>query len=275
MVEQLLAQSRRQIGFAVVEQRGDVVVQRAFAAALVVEKPRAAVAQHHVARLKIAIEKIIVRGGEQQLGQTAEVELQRLFVEGHAGQAQKVVLEIVQVPGDGLAVEAGARIADLVIEIAARLDLKARQFCDDFAIRCDHLGRNGVAVAIGAEEFEERGVAQILFNVSAVGQIFSVDLGDGQAMAAKVAGELKKGKVLFAHGVENADGGVARAGQPDDIASRAAELALQRLHAFSRRMKMLLEEAFKSVHEKLPCFSSRYLVKDSDAGEGDARQAGG
>jgi hypothetical protein len=38
VVEQLLAQSRRQIGFAVVEQRRDVVVQRAFAAALVVEK---------------------------------------------------------------------------------------------------------------------------------------------------------------------------------------------------------------------------------------------
>jgi hypothetical protein len=38
------------------------------------------------------------------------------------------------------------------------------------------------------------------------------------------------------------------------IASRAAELALQRLHVLRRRMKMLLEEAFKNVHEKLPCF---------------------
>ena len=272
MVEQLLAQSGRQIGLAVVEQRGNVVVQRAFAATLVVEKPRTAIAQHHVARLKIAIEKIIVRRSEQQLGQTAEVELQRLFVEGHAGQSQKVVLEIIQVPGDGLAVEAGARVADLVIEIAACLHLKARQLGDNFAIGLDHFGRNGVAIAIGAEKFEERGVAQILFNVSAASQILGIDLGDGQAMAAKMPGELEKGKVLFAHGVENADGGVARAGKADDIASRAAQLALKRLHAFSRRMKVLLEEAFKNVHEKLPCFSLRYLVKDSDAGERDARR---
>ena len=199
-----------------------------------------------------------MRSGEQQLGQAAEVEFERLFVEGDAGEAEEVVLEIVQVPGNGLAVEAGAGIADFVIEIAARLDLKARQLGDDFAIGCDDLGRDGVAGAIGAEEFEERGVAQIFFKVSAVAQILGVNLGDGQAMAAKVAGELKKGKVLFAHGVENADGGVARAGEADDIAPRAAELALKRLHVFSRRMKVLLEEAFKSVHEGLPCFSSRY-----------------
>ncbi len=35
-------------------------------------------------------------------------------------------------------------------------------------------------------------------------------------MAAKMAGELEKGNILFAHGIENADGGVARAGQPND-----------------------------------------------------------
>src|SRR5580692_1218829 len=93
-------------------------------------------------------------------------------------------------------------------------------------------------------------------------------------MAAKVPRELDEGEVLFAHGVENANGGVARAGQPDDDAPRASELALKRLHALRRRMKVLLEEAFQCVHERLPCFSSRYFDQDSDAGEGDARRAG-
>ena len=60
VVEQFLAQLRRQIGLAIVEQRSDVVLQRAFAAALVVEKIRLPAAQHHIARLKIPIEKIIV-----------------------------------------------------------------------------------------------------------------------------------------------------------------------------------------------------------------------
>ena len=41
VVEQLLAQLRRQVGLAVVEQRGDVVLQGAFAAALVVEEDTA------------------------------------------------------------------------------------------------------------------------------------------------------------------------------------------------------------------------------------------
>jgi hypothetical protein len=45
VVEQLLAQFRRQIGFAVVEKRGDVVLQRAFAAALVVDEVGLAAAQ--------------------------------------------------------------------------------------------------------------------------------------------------------------------------------------------------------------------------------------
>src|ERR1035437_2007112 len=127
VVEQLLTQLRRQIGFAVVEQGGNVVLQRAFAAALIVQKIRLAVAQHHIARLKVAIEKIIRLGGQQKLGEAAEIMLQRLFVERDAGQTQKIILEIVQIPGDGLAVEAGPRIADLVIQIPAGLDLKTRQ----------------------------------------------------------------------------------------------------------------------------------------------------
>jgi hypothetical protein len=61
-------------------------------------------------------------------------------------------------------------------------------------------------------------------------------------MAAKVAGEFKKSDILFAHGMENADGGTSSAGQPDDGTSRAAELALQRLRAFGGEVEMLLEK---------------------------------
>ena len=66
-----------------------------------------------------------------------------------------------------------------------------------------------------------------------------------------MAGKLKKGDVLLAHVVENADGALPRAGEPDNDASRAAELALQRLHLLGRQMEMLLEEPFKNVHECL------------------------
>ena len=148
VVEQLLAQRGRQIGLAVVEQRGDVVLQRAFAAALVVEEERLAIAQHDVARLEIAIEKVVVRRGEQEFGEAGEVVFEGLLVEGNAGEAQEIVLEVVQVPGDGLAIEAGARIADFVVQVAAGFDLKARQNGDDFAIGFDGRRGDGFAGAI-------------------------------------------------------------------------------------------------------------------------------
>ena len=44
--------------------------------------------------------------------------LQRLLVERDAGQLEKVIFEVIQVPGNGLAIEAIARIGDFVIQIA-------------------------------------------------------------------------------------------------------------------------------------------------------------
>ncbi len=64
-----------------------------------------------------------------------------------------------------------------------------------------------------------------------------------------MAGKLKKSDILLAHGVENADGALPRTGEADDDASRAAKLALQRLHLLGRRPVMLLEEPFENVHE--------------------------
>src|SRR5271170_2527058 len=63
MLEQLLAQIRRQVGLGIVQKRSDVVLERAFAATLVVQKKRLLFtqyfAQHDVAGLEIPIEKII------------------------------------------------------------------------------------------------------------------------------------------------------------------------------------------------------------------------
>src|SRR5690242_8633559 len=55
VIEKLLAEFGREIGFRVEEQRGQIVLQRASAAALIVEKIRFSVAKHDVAGLKIAI----------------------------------------------------------------------------------------------------------------------------------------------------------------------------------------------------------------------------
>ena len=67
-VEQLVAQGERQVGLRVEEQRGQVVLQRAFAPALIIQEVGLAGAQHHIAGLEIAIEKIVVTGTQQELG---------------------------------------------------------------------------------------------------------------------------------------------------------------------------------------------------------------
>jgi len=176
-------------------------LQRAFAAALVVEKIGLAALQHHVARLKIAIEKIIVAGAEQEFGQAREVLLQRLLVEGNAGEPQKIILEIVEVPGDGLAVETGARIADFVVQIATGLDLKTGQHGDHVEVGLNGLRSDGIAGAMLAQEIEESGVAQVLFDVGVLAQIFRINFRHWQSVAAEMAGELKEGDVLLAHGI--------------------------------------------------------------------------
>ena len=82
-------------------------------------------------------------------------------------------------------------------------------------------------------------------------QVFAIDLRNGQSVAAKVAGELEEGDVLFANGVHDADGGVIAAGEAKDGAAGAAELALEGLRAFRGRVEMLLEEPLQYVHEGL------------------------
>ena len=113
---ELLAELRRKIGFGVVKKRGEVVLQSAFAAALVVDEIGLAVAKQDVARLKITVEKIITRGAEQEIGEPAKIVFEGMLVERNAGEAEKIIFEIVEVPSDGLAIEAGDGIADGVIE---------------------------------------------------------------------------------------------------------------------------------------------------------------
>src|SRR5215470_11204052 len=88
IVEKVLAEFGREIGFGVVKKRSDVVLQRAFAAALIVDEIRLAVAEHDVARLKIAVEEIIARGAEKKFDQAIEVVFKSVFVEGDTRKAK-------------------------------------------------------------------------------------------------------------------------------------------------------------------------------------------
>src|SRR5258706_8439379 len=140
VIEELLAQIGREVGLGVVQKRSDVVLQSAFAAALVVDEKGIAVAQHDVAGLEVAVEKIIARGTEKKFGETSEVFFKGMFVEGDAGEAEKIVFEIVQIPGDGLAVRTGIWGADFGGQGPARFHLEGGRPGDHPALGFQGLG---------------------------------------------------------------------------------------------------------------------------------------
>jgi hypothetical protein len=244
VIEELLAKFGREIGFGVVEERSDVVLESAFAAALVVDEERIAVAEEDVAGLEVAVEEVVARGAEKEIGKACEIFFKGVFVEGNAGEAEKIVFEIVEVPGDGLAIEAGNGIADFVIQVAGGFDLKAREDGDNFAVGFDDFGGDGGGGAIFGEEFVEGGVTEIFFEIGAEGEVFGVNFGNGEAVAAKVFGEFEEGDVFFTDAVEYADGGGFFIGEADDFAAGAAEVALERDDARGRGVEVLLEELF-------------------------------
>src|SRR6267142_4203877 len=206
VIEELLAELGRQVGFGIVQERGDVVLQGAFAAALIVHQKGVAVAQQDVSGLEVAVEKIVARCAQQKFRQAAEIVFEGLFVEGNAGEAEEIIFEVIQIPGDGLAIEAGDGIADTVVQIAAGFDLKAWQHSDHFAIGFDDLRSNVFAGAVFGKEFEEGGIAEVFLEISALVQSFGVNFRNGKAVASKMFGEFQKSSVFFADAVEDADG---------------------------------------------------------------------
>ena len=68
-------------------------------------------------------------------------------------------------------------------------------------------------------------------------------------MPAEMPREFEERGVLFAHIVENADRADSFRRQPDDLAPRAAELPLQRLHLRNRQVEVLLKKFLENIHE--------------------------
>ena len=79
------------------------------------------------------------------------------------------------------------------------------------------------------EKLEQRGVAQVFFEIGALAQIFAINFRHRQTMPPEMPGKFEEGDVLFTHVVQNANRAGRSAGQPDDLASGTAELSLQRL----------------------------------------------
>src|SRR5258706_466509 len=179
MIEQLLAQFRWQVRLGVVQKRSNIVLQRAFATALIIHEERLAVAQQDVARLKVAIEKIITGSAQQKIRQAAKIVFKRLLAEGNARQPKKIIFEVVQVPRDGLPVEAPDRVAHFIVQVAAGFRLKSRQHSHSFAVSFHHERSDVVALAIYRQKLEKSRVSKVFFEISALVQVFAINFRHG------------------------------------------------------------------------------------------------
>src|SRR5712671_570050 len=187
MIKQVLTHFRRQVGLGVKQKRSDIVLQGTFATALIVHKKWLAVPQQNVARLKIAIQKIITWSAEQKVRQARKIVFQCLLVERNARQPQKIIFEVIQVPGDRLPVKASDRITDLIVQVAARFHLKTRQHRYNFAICINNIWVDALALPIFRQELKKGHIPKVFFEVSAGTQIFAVDLRHRQSVLSKVS----------------------------------------------------------------------------------------
>lgn len=190
-----------------------------------------------------------MRSSQQKAGEPPEIILQRLFVERHSRQAQKIIFEIIQVPGDRLAIEAGARIAHLVVQIAPGFNLKTRQYSHRLAVCLHRLRVDVVAASMGVQKIKQRDVAQVLLEIGALFQLLGINLRNRQSLPPEIPGELKKCAILLVDCMRYANGAHASARQTHNNAARTAKLPLQRLHLFGRKSVVLFKQPFQYVHE--------------------------
>ena len=122
--------------------------------------------------------------------------------------------------------------------------MEARKSFHNFAINVDNSGCDRSTRAVFAQKMKKSGVTEVFFEVSALVDGVTINLGNGKAVTAEVAREFKESEIFFADVIEDADGSRAGAGEANDLTARAAEFSLERKDALGRFVEVVFEEPF-------------------------------
>jgi hypothetical protein len=79
-------------------------------------------------------------------------------------------------------------------------------------------------------------------------EILSKNLGNRQAVSAKVFRKFDKRCIFFANVVKHPDGGDAAAEEAHDVTSGSPKLSLQGFRSLHRRLKVLLKQFRENIH---------------------------
>ena len=105
-------------------------MERAAATTLIVDEPGAVIANHDIAGLEIPVHEMFGAGFQNKSGERPEIAFEPRLAERDVRQLEEVVLEVVQIPLDGLAVERLSRICDAEVHGTATHDLKPRELLE-------------------------------------------------------------------------------------------------------------------------------------------------
>ena len=145
---------------------------------------------------------MVTVGAQQEIRQRVEVVFQGLLVEGNPCQPQKVILEIVQIPSNGLPIKAVAWITNAVIEVLPGFNLKPRQYRDSFPVGIHDLRTDVISGSVPGKELKQGCVTQVLLDVRAFIQVLGIDCRNRQiVLSAIVRSRSSKNPCKFAHRV--------------------------------------------------------------------------
>ena len=169
----------RDVGPGILQERRHVVLKRALPPALVVDVMGASLMPHDVAGLEVAVQEEMGIRFQKERREPLEIVFEVLFVEVDRHKLQEVVLEVVQVPPDGLRVEPAPGITDREVQVRRRGDLETGQVVEHLPVYRHHSIRESVpsSARAAATRSVQGLVTQVLLQVDALFQVRGVDLG--------------------------------------------------------------------------------------------------
>ena len=117
IINEFVADGLWQLRLHLIEQRHDIVIQRAFPSALKVDEIQLVIFDHDVARLEIAVHEIVARSLTEEVGESVEIAVEARLVEvDFLVRLHEIVFEIVEVVEDGLSVEARSGVGFAIVK---------------------------------------------------------------------------------------------------------------------------------------------------------------
>ena len=237
-VNQFVTQIRRISRFGLPQKRGDIIINRAAPTSLKINQIRFAIFQHHVACLKIAIEKRIGLILKQIACHSVEIVLQTQLIEIDFERFQKTVFEIVEVERYHARIERRLRITDREIELFGTAKLHCGQQCHRFVQQRFFVGRVGSRFAPMLQCIEQRHRPQILLQIAREVVGAGINFGYRQTLRPEVARQNHKSAIF---GLRFAPDGNAGAWLPvQTIVTTVATRLRQRFDAIGGHAESLL-----------------------------------